>query len=105
MAVRIVPALRVERRDRRGLTPLSETLESPWVGPAAKTMTPDWLHVPPLPSGAVQRASGEPPAASIVFSFPAEKMPSEHPSGDQKGFIAPSVLESARASLASRDRT
>lgn len=85
--------------------PFSETLKRGDVGPGAKTMTPDGLQAPPFPSCAAQSVRGEPAVASIVFSFPDAKKPSAWPSADQKGYIAPSVPERARASTASSERT
>src|SRR6266581_8563313 len=58
----------------------------------AKTMTPSRLHVPPRFAGASARIWAGPPDASIFLSFPPAKNPMKLLSGDQKGWLASSVL-------------
>src|SRR4026207_901117 len=48
---------------------------------------------------------GGPPPASTRFRFPAEKNPRVRPSGDQKGWSAPSVPAIGTASSDERSRT
>ena len=49
--------------------------------------------------------TGGPPATAIFFKFPPAMNPTDRPSGDQNGNVAPSVPESLRASCEASDRT
>jgi hypothetical protein len=88
-----------------GVPPEAATLKR---GPSivwGKTMTPPRLHVPPLALAASQRTRGGPPSASTLFSFPSAKNPRLLLSGDQNGYVAPSVPASGRETVESRLRT
>ena len=68
-------------------------------------MVPEGLHVPPLPSTASASTTGAPPSSATFISLPRAKNPSERPSGDQKGCLAPSEPTMTVASAAARART
>src|SRR5690242_8394642 len=64
-----------------------------------KRMTPPAFQVPPPWTPiASQRVCGGPPATGTFFNFPPAKNAIQELSGDQKGFTAPSVPDSTRAS-------
>src|SRR6516225_1062677 len=66
----------------------------PSVASGVKTITPSLFQVPPRPEGASQSVCTEPPATSSFFSFPSAKKARVLPSGDQNGYVAPSVSPS-----------
>ena len=71
----------------------------------AKTMTPSAFHVAPPPEVTGASVCGAPPPRSSRFSaFPAKK-PTDRPSGDQKGYVAPSVPASGCAVVVASDRS
>ena len=55
-------------------------------------MTPSLFHAPPRPVWASQSVCTGPPDKSSLFNLPSAKNPSDLPSGDQNGKLAPSVL-------------
>ena len=68
-------------------------------------MTPSVFHVPPRPPTTGASVWGAPPPRSGRLSAPPAKKPTDRPSGDQNGKVAPSVPFSACAVVAARDRT
>src|SRR6267142_1469451 len=48
-------------------------------------------HLRPRPFGASASVTAAPPLTEIFFSFPPAKNPTHWPSGEKKGFRAPSV--------------
>src|SRR5262245_65067360 len=74
-----------------GSPPPADTRISGPVTLGANTMTPSAFHVPPLPLVAAVSVCGAPPPRSNRLSAPGAKKPTERPSGDQKGAVAPSV--------------
>src|SRR4029453_11025596 len=74
------------------------------LGPDEKMIVPSAAHDAPRPPGESHSATGGPPATAIFFSFPCAKKPTYEPSGDQNGYVAPSVPISARDSRLSNGR-
>ena len=68
-------------------------------------MLPSACQVPPRPAGARASVCGAPPPRSMRFIVPAAKKPTERPSGDQNGYVAPSVPPSGLAAEAPRSRS
>src|SRR5579863_9976115 len=87
-----------------GVPPAEETRNNSLVGPGEKTMTPARFHVPPRPLGESHKVCAGPPAIAIFFSLPCWKKPMFAASGDQKGYVAPSVPASVLDSSVSRAR-
>ena len=82
---------RYSQEDIERLT-LIQTLTSKGLNlEGTNTITPSRLHVPLPASSALASACVDPSAMSIRFSLPSAKNPMDRLSGDQKGFIAPSV--------------
>src|SRR5262245_13164593 len=73
-------------------------------GPDEKMIVPSAAHDAPRPAGESHTATGGPPATAIFFSFPCAKNPTYEPSGDQNGYVAPSVPINARDSRLSNAR-
>src|ERR1700732_1848599 len=88
-----------------GVPPESEILWMPVCESGAKMITPSRFQLPPRPNGASQSVLAVPPSRLIFFSFPSAKKPSERPSGDQKGKVAPSVPAIGSAASFPRGRT
>src|SRR6266481_215956 len=68
--------------------------ETRWMGEltlGAKRMVPSRFQVPPRPSAASQSVRAGPPEGSMILSLPPAKNPTNRPSGDQKGYLAPLV--------------
>src|SRR5215468_52619 len=68
-------------------------------------ITPLRLHDAPVATRESHSVIGVPPEASVFLSLPFAKKAINRLSGDQVGYIAPSVLGSGRASLESSGRT
>jgi hypothetical protein len=66
------------------------SLESP-AESGAKTISSPSLQVPPRLSNTETSATGAPPSTETFFSVLAAKKPIHVPSGEKKGFDAPSV--------------
>ena len=60
-------------------------------------MTPSFVQVPPLGYAVGHRARGAPPRTSMIRNWPSAKKPSDRPSGDQNGQLAPSVRSTRKA--------
>ena len=71
-------------------------------GAGEKMMTPWLFQEPPRPFGASHSVWIAPAVSAVLFNFPCAKNPTHCLSGDQKGYVAPSVPESGRESTASR---
>src|SRR5206468_1724172 len=72
-----------------------------------KMITPLRFHEPPAPEvpGTSQSDCAGPPEASIFFSLSFTKKPMKRLSGDQKGYLAPSVPGNSCAERESSERT
>src|SRR5262245_49367976 len=85
--------------------PVADTRIKGLVRLGANTITPSAFQVPPPPLVAGPRDCGAPLPRSNRLSAPPAKKPTECPSGDQKGKVAPSVPASGCAVVADSDRS
>src|SRR5450755_3802248 len=88
-----------------GVPPESGTRRIALTGLGENRITPWRFQVPPRPLLASHRVWGGPPAIATFLSLPPAKNPRYAPSGDQKGYVAPSVPASGLASSVSMART
>ena len=97
--------LRAERRRRYRRAPVAGTLISELIVVGANRMTPSAFHVAPWPEVTGATVCGAPPVRSSRFSaFPVKKA-IERLSGDQKGWVAPSVPANDCAVVCASHRT
>src|SRR5262249_1904768 len=74
-----------------GVPPVDETRYSPPFPSGEKRIVPSRFQVPPRPLGASHSTCADFAETSTFLSFPLAKNPMNRPSGDQKGWDAPSV--------------
>src|SRR5258708_30935562 len=84
--------------------PEEETRNKVLLTAGVRRMSPSLFHVPPRPSEASQMVNGGPPEDSIFLSLPPAKNAMKRLSGDQKGYVAPSVPAKGCACEESRGR-
>src|SRR4051812_32692799 len=101
---RCASSLGASRVSCRGVPPLASTRNSGASYSLQKMITPSRFHDAPQADGASQMICGGPPATAIRFSFPSAKKPTDLPSGDQNGSVAPCVDGSGRGSARSSCR-
>src|SRR5262245_22371275 len=88
-----------------GSPPAAGTFERGLTPVGANKMVPSRFQAPPDPATALASTCGAPPTISTRFSLLSAKNPTEALSGDQNGYLAPSVPASGRAATESSGRT
>src|SRR5262252_3998442 len=68
-------------------------------------MVPARFQGHPRPASALASTCGAPPAISMRFTLPSAKNPTDALSGDQNGYVAPSVPASGCAATESNGRS
>src|SRR5262252_10452499 len=68
-------------------------------------MVPSRFQAPPRLASALTKTCGAPPTISMRFTLPSAKNPTDALSGDQNGYVAPSVPASGCAATESNGRS